>query len=479
MRFLASTVLGSTLMLAGTPAAQQEGQKAQPQMIQNTVSAFSFREEMIGELSSGSELEALIGSEHQLAWVEKRSGKREVKLNGKQQGGLYEEVKYVDGSSDESHLAFFGKRNSKWVLVMDGQERPQQFTTISGLAFRPKENSLAYSACLGKKCQLIVDNNAIGADYEDISYPVFSNDGKRLAFLGKRNKRWIAVVDGKEVGPELDDAIDFGFDPSGNRFYVARFAKDLRLSYVLDGAAAGPEFEVLSPIAFSSEGKHYAYAGETTKIGFKKQTVLSTIISDGLATEKYEGKGFSRLTAGAFLSGGSKRSIGEGLRDFSVEFDGLSSPAFSAVGKLVYAVRRGEGDIAVLAGSDSGPGFDAILSPITFTGDSKHFAYIGTHGGTFVEVRDNLPTRTFSLSAANNGPAETEWLGLTEDAAHIAFLIAFGREPSKARRTLIVDGHESKTYDELAGMRFTEDGTALIFVARDGVRLLRVTYQLH
>src|SRR6266508_6697668 len=55
------------------------------------------------------------------------------------------------------------------------------------------------------------------------SYPQFSRDGKRLAYLGKRGKKWIAVVDGKEIGPELDGyMVDFGFDPTGNRFYVVR-----------------------------------------------------------------------------------------------------------------------------------------------------------------------------------------------------------------------------------------------------------------
>jgi hypothetical protein len=169
-------------------------------------------------------------------------------------------------------------------------------------------------------------------------------------------------------------------------------------------------------------------------------------------------------------------SLANGLRDFSADFDGLSNLAFNAEGKLVYALRRREGDIAVSVGSDSGPGFEEIASPIAFTDDSNHFAYVAIRGGAFVEVRDNLPVRTFS--AGHIGPTNIEWIGLSDDAAHLAYVIASGKERSKALRSLVIDGHESKLYDDLVGMRFLEDGKLVAFVARDSMRFLRVTYTL-
>jgi hypothetical protein len=181
------------------------------------------------------------------------------------------------------------------------------------------------------------------------------------------------------------------------------------------------------------------------------------------------------------LSGGSERPQVASLRDFFAEVDGLSNPAFNAEGKLVYAVRRNEGDIAVLAGSDPGPGFESIFSPIAFTDDSKHFAYVAVRSGTFVEVRDNVPVRTFSaVAAGHNGAVVTEWIGLSDDGAHLAYVIAIasGQEHSKASRSLIIDGRESKLYDDLFGGRFAEDGKSVTFVACDGMRLLRVTSAL-
>ena len=138
----------------------------------------------------------------------------------------------------------------------------------------------------------MVDGADTGAEYEDISYPQYSRDGKKIAYLAKRAKRWIAVVDGKEAGPELGNYVDFGFDSDGNRFYVAgRVGNHWRLLYMVDGRA-GPEFEVLSPIAFSTDGKRYAYGGTTKKPGFKKEKVVGTMVLDGVPQQNTKGRGF-------------------------------------------------------------------------------------------------------------------------------------------------------------------------------------------
>jgi len=356
MRLLALGPLGWSLTFVGALAIGQGAQKTQAQVAQNTTSTPSFHEDVIGEISPGTELQDLAASEHHIAWVEKQHGSLTVRLDGKQQGGVYQEVKYLGGSADETRLAFFGKKAAKWFLVMDGQERAGEYTKTSSLAFQPKGTSFAYCACVEKKCRLVVDGADTGAEYEDISYARYSPDGKKIAYLAKRGKRWIAVVDGREVGPELGDFLDFGFDGDGNRFYVSgRVGNHWRLSYVVDGGA-GPEFEVLSPIAFSSDGRHYSYGGSTKKPGFKKEKVIGTIVLDGQTTAEYEGEGISRLTMRAAL--GAKGVLVPGVRDFSPDFDGFSNPAFDSEGKLVYAVRRGKGNIAVLVGSDSGPGFE-------------------------------------------------------------------------------------------------------------------------
>ncbi len=313
MQLLAFGFLGLTSACVGALAAPQVDQKVQSQT-QSAASAPSFHEEVLGEISPGSKLQGWMGmwmaNEHNhVAWVEQQGGNQIVKLDGKQQGGVYQEVKHLEGSTDGAHMAFFGKRGSKWVLVLDGKEHPQEYTRTPSPSFRPKGTSLAYCACVEKKCRLVVDGADAGPEYEDISYPQFSRDGKRLAYLGKRGKKLIAVVDGKEIGPELDGYADFGFDPNGNRFYVAR-AKGIVLGYVVDGVA-GPLFRVLSPIAFSSDGKHYAYGGAKQKTGFKKEKAVGTLVLDGQTIAEYEGEGISRLT---LVLLGAKVTLTRGVR---------------------------------------------------------------------------------------------------------------------------------------------------------------------
>lgn len=70
-------------------------QKAQPPQLRNAASGAGFHEEVLGELSPGSELQSAGNTADHLAWIEKQAGKRAVQLDGKQQGGVYEDAKYL------------------------------------------------------------------------------------------------------------------------------------------------------------------------------------------------------------------------------------------------------------------------------------------------------------------------------------------------------------------------------------------------
>jgi len=128
-----------------------------------------------------------------------------VKLDGKQPGGAYDDVKYLTFSSHDAYLAFFGKRDSAWIFVVDGQENSHRYKKITSPSFQSKGSSYSYCACVEKKCRLVIDGTETGPEYDDVPYTQNSREGKRLAFFVKRQKKWIAVVDGKEFGPELDD----------------------------------------------------------------------------------------------------------------------------------------------------------------------------------------------------------------------------------------------------------------------------------
>jgi hypothetical protein len=418
----------------------------------------------MGEMSPGGEYKrAFVGNFH-LAWAESLGGTITVRLDGKQQGQTYKDANHLNFNHDESHFAFFGQRtDSSWVLVLDGQEKSPEYKMVSAIAFQPDGSSYVYGACQEKKkCKLVVDGQETGAEYQEISFPKYSRDGKRLAYLGKREKKWIAIVDGKESGPELDDfwGSFWGFTRDGSHFFVAGQIR-ANWMYVLDGQA-GPPFGVLSPLSFSADGQHYTYGASAAKLGFKKQKITGSILVDGQIVASYEGKGMS----GAFAQGLGRFSetLAAGVRDFSPDFHGVSSPHFNLEGKLVYAARRDKGDVAVFVGSEAGTGFDEILSFVAFSDDSKHFAYVARQGKDFVEVRDNVPGKAFSSS--RHEASDVPWIALNDDATHLAYETVSGGnqfkagQTSRALRTMVLDGQQGPEYDALSlrNFRFTEEG---------------------
>lgn len=435
-----SPLLNRAACEAAAPLMSRHGdQQTQP------VASATFHEEVIGELSPGSEMESARSTAHHLAWIEKQGGKRNVRLDGKQQGGVYDDAKHLEFAPDDQHLVFAGKRNDKWVVILDGEERSAEYSKITSFDWQPKGGSLAYCACREKKCRLVVNGAEQGAEYEDISYPQYTRDGQRLGYLGKRGKKWVAVVDGKESGPELDEVASWGFSKDGSRFFAAARIRDW--TYVVDGTA-GPRFEVISPIAFSKDGKHYAYGGTEAKVGvFSKNKTRGTLVVDGSAEGSFEGSGYGGFWKGA---AGVREEIVTGLRVFTPNFHGLSNPAFTSEGELVYAARRGEGDVAVFVRDKAGPGFQEIVSPVIFTTDEKHFAYIAQDGEEFVEVRDNQPGSKF---AGKRTLSFVGWITISEDGKHLAYSIVRGGgqfaqgRTNRALRRVVVDGQTGPEYD--------------------------------
>lgn len=526
------------LLLCAPPlAAQNKGQPSPPQASPAAASALAFHQDVIAEIPAGSELEDWLSTGSHVAWAEKKGSAWIVKLDGKQQGGTYDDLEYLEFSDEGTHLAFFGKRNSKWALVLDGQERSPEYLHASSVAFQPHGNSFAFGACTAKKkCSLVVDGKANGAVYDDLSYPQYSDNGKQLAYFGKHGKKWVAIVDGKETGPEVDDfaASEWGFSPDGGHFFVAA-AMDRKMAYVVDGTP-GPGCVTISPIAFSRDGKDYAYSGALERLGFKKSKTSAVVVVDGRAQATYQGRGLTGYWASLVSAAGAAAgtgfyegpaSLSGGVRILSADLDGVSDPVFAPDGKLFYAARQGKGDVFVTDGQRDGPSFDDIVSGIAFSKDSRHFAYIARRGKDFVEVRDNHPGATFSVKGNDRFFAVglVQWMIMTPDGAHLAYELVRGGADFKnghsprARRTVVidgrpgkeynaifvspiqfskdarhycyavfgasgkrdlvvVDGRESKLYNGVTDPAFAADGKSMTFVAQDSARLVRVTLPL-
>ena len=476
--------------------------------------ASGFHEELFGELSLGSTAKRVVTSAAHIAWVEDFSYHYyQVKLDGKLVGGQFDDVESLEFSPDGAHLAFFGKHGGTWFLVLDGKEQAQGYAKTTPLSLRKDGNAYVFGACREEdKCRLVVDGKEQGQVYEDVSWPFYSPDGSRIVFFGKRGKKWIAVVDGKEASPEVEDYSDLGwaFSHGGQHVYAA-VKLNKKWTYLRDGAP-GPGFVLVSLIALSPDGEHYAYAGANVQVGLMTGKIFGTIVSDGVVGERFQGLGLPTTVFGGIM-----------LSD--VQEFGVSAPVFSPAGKLAYLVRRGKGDTVAIIGGEAGPKFEMIVSDIAFSRDGAHFAYIAGQDREFVEVRDHRPGSKFSTSQTRGRGIDVPWIRMTPDGAHLAYEILAGGfyykkgETPRALRRVVLDGRASKEYDALGigesvlsadgrhfvfevhgakedldlvnldgresrlyslvrGTHFGQDGKNVVFFARDDTRFFRVTSTL-
>lgn len=502
------------------PTRAQSSAPPPPAAVPETARA--FREEVIGELSAGSSFKSIAISGDHIAWVEDSSGKRTVRLDGVLQGGTYDDVEKARFSPGAAHFLFFGKHSSSWILVLDGREQPELYDKVSWVSFQPEGDSYAFLACQAKECQLNVAGTKRPSAYDDFSYLQYSQDGKRLAYLGKRSGKWVAVVDGKEQEPSLDDVRGraWGFTENGSRFYVTGRVNG-KWTYIVDGQP-GPGFDVVSPIAFSPDGQHYAYGGTIVKGGALKKKTIGTMVVDGKPGETYEGKG---MAGSLSLIGGAWEYMLGGVHYLGADFHGVSTPRFSPTGMLAYAVRQENGGIALRVGDQKGPPFENIISPVAFSLDSTQLVYIAGLSGRFQEVRNHQVVRNFSLSKTKGRVIDVPWVQMSSDGTHLAYEIVSGGQDfgaggnERALRAVVmdgktgpeynalgiesydlssdpkhyyyevrgargnndlvnVDGLESDLYDAVWALHFADKGKAVIFVARRDRQILRVTLRL-
>jgi hypothetical protein len=377
-------------------------------------------------------------------------------------------VAFLQFSPDESHLVFATLNDTEWWLVMDGKDQPDHYVSIGGLQWQPGNGTLAYTACREKKkCQFYLDGKPTGPEYAMIYSVKYSRDGKHFAYLAFHDNAWYTVVDGKEIGPPMDHTGDedenWGFSRTG-RFYVAAcrgrklettyvHVNTERWKYVVDGVA-GPEFGVISPIEFSADDQHFTYAGLALKRGWVKTTPEASVVLDGKVKATYPG----RKIVGAV-------HLNTGVRDLFPRVVGISNPSFEPGGKLVYAATRESGDVAVFVGDQPGQGFMEIISPIIFSPDAQHFAYVAQQGENLVEVHDNHPGITFQVPGRTRS-CYVGWIYVTnEPRHHLVYELVCGGKlyrlhyTEHALRRVVVDGQSGPEYDVdgLGGFRYTED----------------------
>ncbi len=464
---LACLAQNSTPQSATPPSAQAPatGAAVPPEAKElPTVSARTFppakiREKVIGEISPGSEFAGAQSSESRLAWIEKSKDQRVVKFDGVQQGGVYEEVLFLTISNDEQHLAFAAKRKSKWVLVIDSEEKSKEYGRMTAMHLSANGKHFAFCGCNEKKCRLVLDGEETGPEFEDITQPKFSSDSAHYSYGGKRGKQWVMILDGKEFGPEMQGFVSWYFAPDGSRLAVAALMKS-GWTWIVDGVP-GPAYEVISPLSFSNDSKHYTYGGANSAGGSfgGKQKVTGALVVDGQVMGTYPGKGFGGGWQGMFAT----YSMSAGLRMLRPDFHGLSTPDYASNDSLIYAARKGEDKVLVYVNNEAGPPIEDLVSPIIYTKDAGHIGYVAKRGDDFVEMRDHKATSSFT---GKRDISFVSSIAISEDGEHLAFVIVRGGKmfmqgnTQRALRRVVLDSRGGPEYDCLAinNVEFNSNG---------------------
>ena len=408
-----------------------------------------IREETIGECARGTDMTSLriatVRGERHVAWIEQSRDGRTVRLDGKQVGGVYDEVKFLGFRGGDRQLSFIASRKPKWMLVVNGQERGD-YTKVTAPDV-DAEGALAAGVCHDKTCRLLMGDREIGPAFDDIGAPDFSPSAEHYVYFGKREKKWIAIVDGKEVSTAMDDFWRVQWGPDGKRLAVAAQIDD-QFTWIVDGQP-GPRFDVISAVAFSGDGQHYAYGGISATTAFKEREVRGGIVVDGTPpAQTYVGRGMPG-TWRALL--GQVQWIVKGVKALSTDFHGVSDPEYTAKGELVFGQRLADNRVVVSIGNRPGPAFDDIVSPIMVAPDGEHVVYVGKQGDSFVEVRDQTPGASFP---AKRDVAFVPWIAMTKNGRLMYEIVRGGAEfkagrSKRAERRVVVDGAAGPEYDAL------------------------------
>lgn len=460
----AASVKPQPAPLQATPSTQQSGLTRSPQDARSgSVSPAQPRiqEQLIAEVSTGSEyvIGNVLGGH--ILWSEKSGNQYSVRLDGKQVGGVYQEVNVgFRGETENPHVIMVAKRRGKWVALYDGEERTAEYDTITSADVGKGGHPFIVGGCRDKKCYLVMDGKETGPEFQDVGTPDVNLKSGHYAYFGKRGKSWVAMLDGKETGPAMDDYYRVRWGPEGKFLAVAARLGN-NFTWIVDGVP-GPLFDVIGEITFSPDGRHYAFGGARARSGFGSQEIRGSIVVDGKESEEaWKGEGLTGRWTAIF---GSYRYMLKGVKHLSADFHGVSDPTFTADGSLVFAKRLGNGNVAVQFGGRAGPMFDDVVSPIITSDDAKHVAYVGRRGDSFVDVRDQVAGTSF--------PGKREmsfvgWIAMTKDGTLVAYEIVRGGNEFKqgktlrAQRRIVLDGKGGREYDahNLVPGLFSEKGT--------------------
>ncbi|HET8923680.1 MAG TPA: hypothetical protein VFN26_11885 [Candidatus Acidoferrum sp.] len=307
----------------------------------------------------------------------------------------------------------------------------------------------AYGIRRGKTSLMMIDSKE-GPDFEEVGGPAFSPDGRRLGYAARRQKLWRMVVDGVE-GPGFQEVAAPAFRPDGHRLVYA--GKSEKQWAMVEGADSGPKFMEISPPYFSPDGKRLAYwAKRQTKKGTSGSEVY--VISELIVADGKEGP----------------------------EFDSAGPPVFSPDGlHLAYWAKGKKKERVLIVDGQPKFEFNELLAGPEFSPDSQHIAYVNWANGGFVGTLDGksvAETKALGYHALSLGKYFAEQITFSPDSQRLAYVAVSGGEnysegaTKRAKRRVVVDGHEDNLYDTygLGDLTFSPDSRHVAYVVHGGLK---------
>jgi hypothetical protein len=393
---------------------------------------------------------------------------------------------HITVSPNGLHIAYITHKGSRSVAVIDGKMGPvfDAFDHITQLsdqkfAFSPDGKRCGYLGHSGDELKVVVgdEQSAAGLQIRDF---MFSPDGSHYAFsmIAANNGPWVEVFDGKPQTIEyVSEPKNPTFSSDGKHFAYAgqmkEFIKESKSTVLVIDGKPSPRFSAIREFTFSSDGAHYAYIGDDREYpaGASGPTETSHLIVDGAERASFPTMAGLMLSAdGAHVAffGGKQGARTAWLDGKTWDFTNDSSEQLPAVmspdgSKLAYLQNKNGGRRAVIVNGKKGLDYDNITD-MHFSADGHLYyqAAMNNNGGAFV-IRDEEEFGPY-MPVPNGGEMPTLF-AFSPDGKHVAYRAGDGKHAF-----VVADGKKGADYDFLHGkLVYSADGQHRAYLAMRNV----------
>jgi Tol biopolymer transport system component len=302
-------------------------------------------------------------------------------------------------SPDSSRFVYVVKRGDKSYVAVNGKLGPA-FDVVAPrtMRFSPDDKRFVYAARRGPDWFLVRDGKAQKIAGEPAApafapNPLFSPDSRHLALVLKQGDMFSLVMDGVEFG-RYASVNGLTFSPDSHHWAFSTGHGDK--SQIITDSGPGPEYKTVSLPLFSADNRRLGYVASR---GAGEFTVI-----DGA-----EGKVYEAVDGLTFSPDGRRIAFQTKTKEH-----------------LIMAVVDGQEHKGYKGGQSS---------PILFSPDSSHVAYVASDGDNSILVLDAVEQKAYP---------GIFFMTFSPDSRHLLLKTKAG-----AQDVVVVDGKEGKPYPSI------------------------------